>query len=124
MGDDLIPEEITKLLGAQPTDSHVKGQELSSASGTRVAEFGMWRLSVPDREPEDINAQVECLLAGLTYDLQVWSLLASKFELDLFCGLFMNETNEGASLSPATLLALGQRGIEMSLDIYAPVSDA
>ena len=40
--------------------------------------------------------------------------------MDLFCGLFMHESNEGAEISPASLTALGDRGVKLSLDIYSP----
>lgn len=31
--------------------------------------------------------------------------------------------NEGVALSPATLLALGERGIRLGIDLYAPDRD-
>ncbi len=46
--------------------------------------------------------------------------LASRFDIDLFCGWFMAGGNEGVELSPATLLALGERGIRLGIDLYAP----
>ncbi|HGM7319353.1 TPA: DUF4279 domain-containing protein [Stenotrophomonas maltophilia] len=118
-GDDLLPDEISALLGATPTVSHHKGQDLKgSQSGTvRIARTGSWRLSAPRREPEDLEAQIFEILDQLTGDLAIWESLA-RFRPDLFCGLFMGSGNDGVSLSPRTLLALGQRGIELGLDIY------
>ena len=46
-----------------------------------------------------------------------------KFEIDLFCGAFMQETSEGFEISAKTLLALGLRGIEFQLCIYAPLKE-
>jgi hypothetical protein len=37
-----------------------------------------------------------------------------------FCGLFLDEMNEGISLSPDTLAAIGSRGLSSGLDIYGP----
>jgi len=118
-GDDLLPDEISALLGATPTVSHHKGEELKgSQSGTvRIARTGSWRLSAPRREPEDLEAQIFEILDQLTGDLAIWESLA-RFRPDLFCGLFMGSGNDGVSLSPRALLALGQRGIELGLDIY------
>lgn len=118
-GDDLLPDEISALLGAIPTASHHRGQELKgSQSGVvRIARTGSWRLSAPSREPEDLEAQIFEILDQLTGDLAIWKSLA-RFRPDLFCGLFMGSGNDGASLSPRALLALGQRGIELGLDIY------
>jgi hypothetical protein len=47
-------------------------------------------------------------------------LIASKYRVDPFCGLFMDGGNEGLTISPASLVALGQRGIELALDVYGP----
>ncbi|HEJ4266730.1 MULTISPECIES: DUF4279 domain-containing protein [Stenotrophomonas] len=118
-GDDLTPAAITTLLGANPTASHHKGRELKGSHlGTvRIARFGSWRLSAAPREPEDLEVQIFEILDQLTGDLAVWQSLA-RFRPDLFCGLFMGSSNDGFSLSPRALLALGQRGIELGLDMY------
>lgn len=118
-GDDLLPEEVSALLGATPTASHHKGQQLkgSQSGAVRIAKIGSWRLSAARREPEDLEAQIFEILDQLTGDLAVWQSLA-RFRPDLFCGLFMGSSNGGVSLSPRALLALGQRGIELGLDIY------
>jgi hypothetical protein len=120
-GDNLVPEELTALLGVAPTSSYRKGDTHVTRSGSRVVrKTGMWRLEASDREPEDINAQVSELLDRATPDLDVWRGLSQKYDIDLFCGLFMDNTNEGFSLSPTALIALGLRGIEIGFDVYAP----
>jgi hypothetical protein len=80
----------------------------------------MWRLSAREAEPENLDGQVSELLGQVTSDLSVWSDIATRFRVDLFCGWFMGSGNEGVAISPATMLALGQRGIQLSLDIYGP----
>ena len=124
IGDDLIPEEVSSLLACEPTHAQRKGDRIPIKSGELVAKFGMWRLSASDKEPEDVDSQVAEILAKLTTDLDAWASLASRFRVNVFCGWFMNEGNEGLSISPANLVALGERGIELELDIYAPSADA
>jgi hypothetical protein len=119
-GVDLVPDEVSELLGIQPTHAQRKGQP--SRSGMHIATFGLWRLEARNREPENVNGQVEELLSQVTSKLEVWRVLGRRFEVDLFCGWFMNESNEGLDISPASLLALGERGIQLSLDIYAPTT--
>lgn len=119
IGDELNPSEITALLGAKPTYSHAKGDVLQRPKG-RIAKVGMWRLEALPLEPSEFNDQVASLLAQVTQDLHVWGALSEKYDVSLFCGWFMRESNEGEDLSPATLLALGTRGISLGLDIYAP----
>lgn len=123
-GDDLDPEEVTALLGAQPSDAQRKGQQLPSKSAVRIAKTGLWRLSAADTQPENVDAQVQEILGQLTQDLEVWRVLSERFEVDLFCGWFMNESNEGVTISKGTLRALADRGVELALDIYGPASDA
>jgi hypothetical protein len=122
-GDALDPTEVTRLLGAEPSWGQVKGQQLPSKSGTRVARIGMWSLEATPMEPEDLNSQVAELLGRLTSDLEVWKSLGDRFEIDLFCGWFMEGSNEGVSISPETLIALGEREIELGIDLYAPSAE-
>jgi|SRR5580658_10253377 Domain of unknown function (DUF4279) len=120
MGDSLVPDDVTRILGAAPSASQVKGQELTGKSGvTRTAKFGAWRLHATETSPADLDAQVAEILSRLSSDLNVWSDLSAKFDVDLFCGWFMDRENEGLDVSPQTLRSLGERGIELSLDIYA-----
>jgi len=116
LGDDLDPAEISALLGGTPTASRRKGDVFKH----RTAKFGLWRLSASDREPENLDAQIEEILDKLSPSLDVWRSIAARYKIDLFCGLFMHESNEGLYISPASLAALGQRGILLGLDIYSP----
>ena len=120
-GDDLEPEEVTRLLGHSPSRSWRKGEIQSSKSGRSFTRrSGAWLLEVDSAEPEDFNGQVAKLLGMLTNDGTVWLQVTTRFEVDLFCGWFMGTSNEGVSVSPLTMSALGKFGIELSLDIYGP----
>lgn len=118
-GDDLMPETISTMLGAQPSVACRKGQEIvgPKTGHIRVAKVGSWRLEAADREPENLEAQIFEILEQLTSDLSVWSSL-SHFKPQLFCGIFMRTSNDGMDLSASVLKALGERGIALGLDIY------
>lgn len=120
MGDNLDPTEITRLLGCAPDAAQTRGEEIPARKGgsVRIARIGMWRLSATDREPGDLDAQIRDLLSKLTDDLTVWTSIAERHRVDLFCGLFMHKGNEGLSITPESLAALGLRRIELGLDIY------
>lgn len=123
-GDDLDPEEITRRLGGAPTVGVSKGSIwLTSSGAEKTARRGQWRVSVERLSPGDLDGQVAELLTPLTTDLAVWNDLTRRYEANVFCGLFLNEFNEGLSLSPETLEALGLRGLSLDLDIYGPESD-
>ena len=120
-GEDLDPEEITQLLGANPTVGAKKGGTwLTELGAEKVAHKGQWRLTVERRSPGDLDGQVAELFDTLTTDLDIWKDLSARFQADVFCGLFMSEFNEGISLSPDTLVAVGSRGLSFDMDIYGP----
>ena len=100
------------------------GEELrGSRDIPRTAKFGMWRLMAAETTPGDLDAQVREILAQLTSDIAVWNHLAEKYEMDVYCGWFMEKENEGMGISATTLRELGVRGIELSLDIYSGDGD-
>lgn len=118
-GSDLTAGEITKLLGCEPTFARTKGLPVKPGSNT-LFPTGGWSLQANESSPEDLNGQIMELLDKLTQDLEVWASIGRRFHVDLFCGLFMEQGNQGASLSVESLRALSCRGIELSLNIYAP----
>ena len=117
-GHDLDPEEVTKLLGKKPDRAKRRGETTGLAGREYIAREGAWMVKADGREPGDLDRQVRELLAGTTDDLATWRRLAGSYRVDLFCGLFMREGNEGIEISPETLQKLGERGIALGLDIY------
>jgi hypothetical protein len=124
--DDLIPEEITKSLECEPTFTQFKGQELlgPQSGRKRIAMTGMWRLGTDKRTPEDINSQIYELLNQVSSNLEVWESINKHYQVDLFCGLFMNLENEGFDLTPQTMKLLSERGITIGFDVYGPDDDS
>ncbi len=59
-------------------------------------------LRAADQTPGSLEVQIVDLLSQVTSDLTIWSSLREKYEADIFCGMFMAETNEGADLSPGS----------------------
>ncbi|RUL75964.1 DUF4279 domain-containing protein [Dyella choica] len=120
MGNSLRPEEVTRLLGYEPTVSQRMGEHIvdPKTGVVRIAKTGMWRLQAEQREPEDLPGQIDELLGKLTGDMRAWATVRETCQIDLFVGLFMSSGNNGLSISPEQLLALGERGIELGLDIY------
>lgn len=120
-GDDLNPDEITARLGCSPSSARQKGETWITKRGAKsVARTGSWILKVADSQPGDLDSQIATLLGLLTDDLSVWADLNSRFNGNIFCGLFMRESNEGISLSAIATKELGARGLEIDFDIYDP----
>jgi len=124
-GDDLDPDEISAQLGASPTSSAKKGQDRVNRDGVKrgIHRTGRWLLEAVPRQPEDLDSQIAELLSPLTADIAVWRRLVAQFKVDIFCGLFMEESDEGLDLRPETLEMIGSRGLSLGLCIYGPPSE-
>jgi hypothetical protein len=120
IGDDLVPSEVTELLGCEPTRGWAKRDTVTfpGATQTRTASFGMWSLHADETSPADVDAQVNALLGRLDPDLAAWAELRGKYDINLLCGWFMQTGNEGLSIAPESMTMLGARGIRLELDLY------
>lgn len=119
-GDDLDPDEISNRLGATPTFGVLKGATWRTPRGNEgIARTGSWRLQVPRSVPGDLLGQVEAIFALLTRDTAIWQELSARFSGRLFCGLFLEEGNEGLRICSKTLAEIADRGLYLDFDIYA-----
>ena len=120
-GELLDPAEISARLGTAPTGSHCKGDVVRTTTGQEITRmFGLWRLETARQTPESLERQIGDVLSRLTQDLETWRTLSKTYTVDLYCDLFMDDSNEGLELSTACLAALADRGIKLGLDFYAP----
>ena len=118
-GDELVPGEITALLGAPPTVGVSKGGKWMTSSGVeKVAHTGSWRIQAEICEPENLNLQIVGLFTQLTPDLVPWRKLTRQFRGVVFCGLWMRTYNDGLEISPETLNTISERGLLLDFDIY------
>ena len=121
IGDDLLPTDVSRLLNCTPTTAQKKDDVIVGKSGLqRNVRTGMWSLQSKDQQPENLDGQIEEILGKLTTNMEIWQTLTRRFRVDMFCGVFMSGGNEGLSISPTSLLSLGQRGIQLGLDVYGP----
>ena len=119
-GDDLDPDAISRALGHEPTQSYRRGDLISPGRRPEERKCGMWLLAVPDAEPEAFEEQIEALLSKLTDDLKVWRNLTEHWQVDLYCGFFMDTSNQGFTLSTRTMSLVTARGIEIGFAAYSP----
>lgn len=121
-GDELVPEEITRILRCTPTSAQRTGKVLRyRTGGERVVKCGNWRLNTARAEPEDLNGQIRWLLSQVESDPEVWKSLVEKFDVDIFCGLFMQGANHGMSLAPDVMRCwANEESIWTSISTVAP----
>ena len=121
-GDTLDPDELTRLFGVEPSFAARKGDRVQRGNRTVTQRVGIWtyRLTEESSPEWELDDAIVTLLARLPDDLAVWRELERRYNLDVFCGLFMGSENQGAGLDPSTLRLLGERGLTLELAIYGP----
>ena len=131
-GDSLEPEEVSALLGRQPTRSHRKGDKvfrtssnaMTSGSVALTEPTGAWILDSGLSEKAEIEDHVEALLAPVSNDSDEWASLTSRFSASIHCSLFLDQFNEGFELSPRLAQSMADRGLVIAFDIYSGDSEA
>ncbi len=116
-GEALDPDEVTELLGCKPTSTRRKGDGIPGQYH-RIANVGYWLLEGSPPSEVRLEQQVNNLLDKVTDDLAVWHDLTNRFNVDIFCGLFLECFNRGFNLSPKLFQCLADRGIRLEFDIY------
>ena len=116
-GDDLDPDEITRLLGASPTEACRIGDAIPRWNHTFTAKSGSWSIRTK-RSTSDIEEQLTELFAKLNGDPEVWRSLTSRYHAELFCGVFLSWFGHGFSMSPKLHRLLADRNLEIVFDIY------
>ena len=116
-GDDLDPDEVTRLLGVSPTFACRIGDAIPRRNHTFTAPSGSWSISTK-RSTRDIEEQLTELFAKLNGDPAVWSSLTSRYGASLFCGVFLSWYGHGFSMSPSLHRLLLDRNLLITFDIY------
>ena len=123
-GDGLEPEEVSALLGRDPTRCHRKGDPIGGDGGAKVEPTGAWILDSTLSEKSEIEEHVETLLSGVSGDSDEWEQLTSRFSASILCSAFLDQYNEGFEISPRLSRSLAERGLVIAFDIYSGDADA
>jgi hypothetical protein len=115
-GDELDPDEISRLFGCAPSRAHRKGD--ARRSGPPWPQ-GAWLLSVEGKSPTGPEELVHLLLARLPSDSSVWADLRARFKVRLLFGIFIDHWNRGFELTPQAISRIGTLGCEVGFDVYA-----
>jgi uncharacterized protein DUF4279 len=120
--DDLVPDEVTSLLGAAPTQVQQKGKPWVTPNGkhVRMGKFGRWSLELKPNETDewDVAEAARILLSRVPADPGVWRALSSRAKIRLSVGVGLESFNQGLSIDPALLRLLADREMQLDLAIY------
>lgn len=121
MGEDLRPAEVSRRLGVDPDKAHAKGAVPPSAAGTRGRPYkeGFWGYTL---KGSDRMSMEESLVAMLSFVAErsgaIRELQSLGMRVDLFLGVFSEDANFGATLTPSLLRGFGELGLDLHLDLY------
>jgi hypothetical protein len=122
-GDGLEPDEVSALLGCQPSRSYRKGD--NRPQGDHAIELtGAWILDSVLSEKAEIEEHVESLLSKISNDSDEWANLTARFSASILCSLFLDQYNEGFELSPRLAQSMAERGLVIAFDIYSGNAEA
>ena len=67
---------------------------------------------------DEVEQGVMALLKKLPSNLQLWGELTHRYNIDIYCGLFLKTSNRGFGLSPQLSRMLADRNIGIGFDLY------
>jgi hypothetical protein len=119
LGDDLNPNEVTRLLQLEPTFAASKGQTRQSGGRDVIQPTGIWMIAFSGAPQEwTLEDAVEALFDRLPSDPAVWRTMREKWSLDLFCGITLADVNRGITIRRSVLRRIAERELDLDLDIY------
>ncbi len=114
-GDDLDPDEVTVILGREPTSSHRKGDQTKRGF---VQRRGVWLLDNDGTaDPEELTCK---LLDRLPKDEGTWVKLAKRYDVQLRFGLHLQRWNRGLDFTPQLVARMAKLHARIIFDIYGP----
>ncbi|MGB0797877.1 MAG: DUF4279 domain-containing protein [Planktomarina sp.] len=120
--DEFNPDQISRLMGIQPTHVVIKGAVDSKRSARLdrevISQVSQWSFRTAKEAQGDLNNQVFELLSPLPKLPKIWDAIHQEFCVDIFCGLWLSGDNSGVALEPATLRLLADLSIPIDFDIY------
>jgi hypothetical protein len=118
-GDTLAPDQMTAILGSEPTESGIKGERFSTRhSAARRTSF--WLLESPLKDSLPLADHLEWLLDLVEPKLDLIGSVAEKWRVDFFCGFASGNGQGGTTFESDLLRRLAHLGIPLVLDLYPP----
>jgi hypothetical protein len=120
-GDALRPDEITAILGLEPTRSGVKGERYSPGHGG-VSRTSFWLLKCPLRDSLPLTEHLKWLLDIVEPKFDSISTAAEGSTIMFLCGFASGNGQGGFTLDATTLQRIAGLRVPLSIDLYPPQS--
>jgi hypothetical protein len=116
-GKHLYPEEVTRRLRIDPSESHNPGDKRGKSG---IWPHGYWAIeSGLHVQSTNLSLHIEWLLNRIEpVQVEVLSLVDEGFSVDIFCFLESLTGHGGPTFSPTLLRRVANLNVELSLDMY------
>lgn len=120
-GDSLRPNQITAILGLEPTRSGMKGEQHSPDHGG-VSRTSFWLLKCPLSDSLPLTEHLKWLLDLFEPKFNLISSNAEDSTPMFLCGFSSENGQGGFTLDAKTLQRLAHIGVPLSINLYPPQS--
>jgi hypothetical protein len=80
----------------------------------------IWGIRLAGKDRMSLENKIMMLLGEFTKDILIWRQVTESIKADIFCGLFLDEWNQGFDLTPDLMKEISDRNLEIGFDIYSP----
>ncbi|WP_156307814.1 DUF4279 domain-containing protein [Sphingobacterium endophyticum] len=118
--DDVSHQEISNLLGIQPSKVHTKGLKINPKVD-RLAKKNGWFLDAFQSDKEDFETQINFILDVIEKQLENFEFICKRYYCEFSCAIFINNPEESVPwvhLGPRFNRVNANLGIEFDFDIY------
>ncbi len=113
---DLAPNEVSGILGLEPSQTRTLGVQIAESRRARNHE---WKLNGPvERGDGFIQDHLEALVAVLESKPRELGLLRGRAELGINCVGYYYGANPGLHLSAALVKRVADLGLSIDFDLY------
>ena len=120
-GFECSPEEITRQLGVQPSETRIKGEKRfvsKKAKAPMINKENSWRLKSELPQTVEPDKHLEFLLKQLNPHKKAFLELTKKYETIISFGIDWNYCNPGITLDKSLLIELAELNVEVDFDMY------
>lgn len=114
-GDDLIPEQISQLLGYEA--EYIRRGERRSPTASPYQKSA-WLLKQKGEAPITAEEIIQEILSKVSADLRIWQELSSRYDVQVRIAIHIEDWNKGFDLSAETIQQIAGLGAKMVFDIY------
>ena len=115
---ECLPEEITKQVGIEPTNTWLKDELRAVGKGKVKIRENTWDLESELPLTDSVERHLLHLLDKLTPHKKIINELGKKYYVEFSCGLDFYEFNPGINLDNNIIKRIAELNAKLDLDMY------